>query len=126
MKVRWENLWVNPEAQIVTDEPLDSQAGLRKMTLRTTGIICGTCAERIQHAVEKIEGVVSARVDREADRTEVVYQGDRLDAGPAAGAGDDAVILRWARSLLAALTDGVHSGDHEDACGVRPGPGVRP
>jgi len=124
MNVSWRNLWVNPEAQILVDEPASGRPGLRRMEVRTTGIICGMCAERIQHSLARIPGVVSARVNREADRTEILYRGEQLGAAPVAGALEDAVILRWARELLAAIHDGVHAGDHEDACGVRP-PGIR-
>jgi copper chaperone CopZ len=123
--VRWENLWVDESAQILTDEPVESQPDIRRMTVRTMGMICPLCGERIRRALERIEGVVSARVDREADRTEILYRGDSLGRAPDPGAPEDAAILRWARELLAAIGESVHAGDHQDACGVRSGPGVR-
>jgi copper chaperone CopZ len=121
MPNRWVNLWVDPESQILSDEPLDDRPELRRMTYRTMGIMCTHCAERIQHALEEIEGVVSARVDHAADRTEVLYEGDHVGADDAV---HDAAILSWARKLLAAAAGQVQSRDHDDACGIRPGPGI--
>jgi copper chaperone CopZ len=124
MTVRWSNLWADPESQILSDEPLDDRPELRKMTYRTMGIMCMHCAERMQAALEEIDGVVSARVDHEADRTEVLYEGNHLDPELPEETVQDAAVLRWARKLLAAAAGQVHAKDHDDACGIRPGPGI--
>ena len=103
MSHRWENLWVGPEAQILVDESMDSQEGLRRMEVRTTGIMCQHCAERLKVALEGTEGVVSARTSPAEDRTEIVYQESRLEWGGAPAA--DAVIIKWASYLLGIMAE---------------------
>jgi copper chaperone CopZ len=47
----------------------------KTVSLRVEGMACGSCAGRVERAISSTPGVVSASVDLEAGRANVVFAG---------------------------------------------------
>jgi len=48
---------------------------IRHIILDTTGATCSNCSRALEHVGKKLEGVVSLRVDREANFIDLDYDG---------------------------------------------------
>jgi len=57
-----------------------SRGGERRITLRITGMTCASCAARVERALARSEGVLSARVNLATERATVVYDPSRTSA----------------------------------------------
>lgn len=57
-----------------------SPGGERRITLRITGMTCASCAARVERALARSEGVLSARVNLATERATVVYDPSRTSA----------------------------------------------
>lgn len=57
-----------------------SRGDERRTTLRITGMTCASCAARVERALARSEGVLSARVNLATERATVVYDPSRTSA----------------------------------------------
>ncbi|MGE7625172.1 heavy metal translocating P-type ATPase [Viridibacillus sp. NPDC096237] len=51
----------------------------KKATLQITGMTCSACANRIEKGLSKIEGVEEANVNFALEKTQIVYDSDKVD-----------------------------------------------
>ena len=90
-------------------EPKASVAGVAAAggravaTLRIEGLLCSACATSVRRHLEAVDGVSDAKVDLERGEAQVDYDPARTDPASLIAAVDQAVVLRPARRLLAAL-----------------------
>jgi copper chaperone CopZ len=59
---------------------------LEKVSIRTTGMHCGSCSMLVQMTLEDLPGVAEARADVAASMTEVTFDPDAIDAAALVGA----------------------------------------
>ena len=112
MRLRLGRLLTYPQAQWSSIR----QAGdLAEGQLEVWGLVCDHCARRVERSISAVPGVAEARVDLEAGRARVLFDPAAAQPSTMVRAAQRAVILPWARRLLAYLP-----------LFSPPGPAVRP
>jgi len=74
MAPAWRNIWVEPEARLISDV---SVAGMhRRAEIEVTGLVCHTlCVNNAYRYLRKVDGVERIGFDRESDTFIVEYVG---------------------------------------------------
>ena len=91
---------IEPKASVAD---VTASGGRAVATLRIEGLLCSACATSVRRHLEAVDGVSDAKVDLERGEAQVDYDTARTDPASLIAAVDQAVVLRPARRLLAAL-----------------------
>ena len=91
---------IEPKASVTG---VAASGGRAVATLRIEGLLCSACATSVRRHLEAVDGVSDAKVDLERGEAQVGYDTARTDPTSLIAAVDQAVVLRPARRLLAAL-----------------------
>lgn len=93
-----QNLLVEPQVHIVSDEP--SASGEREAVLRVDGLVCRLCAARVRQSIKKLPQVSRVRFDSGNDTFTITYSADQPEGQALQRAAASAVIAPGIRHLI--------------------------